>query len=114
MDGKRKKSKGRTVFASIKKANDKEKYFTSDNLNPDGVDYLLFIDDNIFSNIGKEDKIRILRHELRHVYYDSEKDDPWKITPHDFEDFVAEVELNKEDPNWSLRISEIAESVYDK
>jgi hypothetical protein len=114
MDSKRSKSKGRTVFASIKKANDKEKYFTSSNIYPDGADYLLFIDDNIFSNIGKEDRVRILRHELRHIYFDSEKDDPWKVVPHDFEDFVAEVELNKEDPNWSLRISEIAESIYEK
>jgi len=114
MDSKRSKSKGRTVFASIKKANDKEKYFTSSNIYPDGADYLLFIDDNIFSNIGKEDRVRILRHELRHIYFDSEKDDPWKVIPHDFEDFVAEVELNKEDPNWSLRVLEIAESVYEK
>ncbi len=114
MDSKKKKSKGKYVFASIKKANEKEKFLTANNINPDGVDYFLFIDENIFDNIDEEDKRRLLYHELLHIERDVEKDDPWKIRDHEITGFHNEVD---NDPDvfkaWD-RLAEIAASIYEE
>lgn len=114
MDSKKRKSKGSYTFASIKKLNDREKYLSIDNHAPNGYDYLMVIDGNIWGNITKDDKVRIIRHELRHVDINTEKKDPYQIVDHDVNDFMEEIKLNKDDPEWSVRVTDIASSIYEK
>lgn len=114
IDSKKRKSKGAYTFASIKKMNPKEKYLSSDNFVTEGYDYLMLIDGNIFNSITEEDKIRIIRHELRHIYLDLDAKDPCKVVDHDVNDFMEEIKLNKDDPEWSFRVADIAESIYEK
>jgi len=114
MDSKKKKSKGKYCFASIKKANEKEKFLTADNINPDGCDYFLFIDENIFDNIDEEDKKRILYHELLHIERDVEKDDPWKLRDHEITGFHDEVDGDPDVFRAWDRVAEIAVSIYEE
>lgn len=114
MDSKKRQSKGRITFASIKKASDMERHLSTDNFVREGYDYIMMIDGNIWDNITTEDKTRIIRHELRHIHYDPESKSPYKIQDHDIQDFREEIRLNQDDPDWDMRVYEIAESVYDK
>lgn len=114
MDTKKKMSKGEMVFGSIKKASEVEKYLTSDNVNDEGYDFMLMLDGNVFDNIAEADKEKIIRHELRHIFFDSDAKNPYKIVGHDVEDFLAEIKLNADDPDWRSRVTEVAKSIYDK
>lgn len=109
-----KKSRGKIVFAFIKKASRVEKFFSKEIIGGEGYDYIVFLDKGIWENIEKDDKIRLMRHELRHCFVNSEKDDSYFLIGHDLEDFIAEVELNKDDIRWGQRVAEIAVSVYEK
>lgn len=113
MDSKRKKSKGKTVFASIKKADEKEKFFTSDNYNPDGVNFIVFIDGNVWDNITDQDKERLLYHELCHIEYDPDSNNPWKIKGHDFNGFEEEMRQFPDIFDTWKNLTDIADSVYD-
>lgn len=109
------KKKGhKVIFAFIKKASKTEKFFSKDIVGEEGVDYIIFFDKLIWENIEEADRVRLMRHELRHAFVDPEKDDPYFVIPHDIEDFVAEVELNKDDLRWGQRVAAIAESVYER
>lgn len=114
MDSKKKMNKGSFVFGRIKSTNELERYLTSSNLDYEGSDFIMFLDSNLFDNITNEDKIRIIRHELRHIFFDSEAKNPYKIIDHDINDFKIEVELNREDPDWDLRVASIADAIYNK
>jgi len=105
---------GKLVAAWIKKTNDVLKFITGGDL--EGYNYVVRIDKLLWESIEEKDKIKIIRHELRHTYYDSEADDPFKIVGHDIEDFYAEVEIAEKegDLRWRERISEILHSVWDK
>ena len=114
-DLRRRKSRGNWILASIHKPNELTKHFTKSNLNPSGLDYVIVLDKAVWAEIQEQDRIRIVRHELRHTFYDLEaKGDPYKLVGHDVEDFWTEIDLNKDDPRWRIRVSEIAESVYDQ
>ena len=113
-DNKKVTNGGKLVAAWIKKANDVLKFITGGEL--EGFNYVVRIDKLMWDAIEEKDKIRIIRHELRHAFYDSESDDPYKLVGHDIEDFYAEVELAEKegDLRWRERISEILHSVWDK
>ena len=114
MDNKKRKSKGSYTFASIKKMNPKEKYLSADNMIPEGYDYLMLIDANIYDAVSKEDKIKILFHELCHIFIDIDAKDSCKCVDHDFTGFVKETRtFNDIFETWE-RLSEIAESIYEE
>lgn len=112
-DLKRRKYQGTTTFARISSANDLVRHFTADEINSEGVDYVLYLDKNIWENIEEPDRIRIIRHELQHCQVDPEAKEPYKTRKHELEDFYDEIEFNKDDPRWKERVFVIAESVYD-
>ena len=114
MDNKKRVSKGRITIACIKKTNELERYFSSNNMLYEGYDFIMFIDANIYENLEDPDRLRIIRHELRHIYYDAEAKVPYKTIDHDITDFRKEMELNVDDPNWDLRVFEVAAAVYAK
>lgn len=100
------------VLGRISSANDLVRRLTDD-VSEDGCDYIMFLDQVAFEAIPEIDKIRLIRHELRHckVSVGSESI-KYSILPHDIEDFVAEVELNKEDPGWAARAVTLASDIY--
>lgn len=106
---------GKFVFGKLKKANDFDRFLTQEETDrEEGYDYFMFLDGNIWDSLDKDDQVRIIRHELRHILFDPEaRSAQWKIAPHDIEDFIDEVEINKDDPRWGERVAEIASQVYD-
>lgn len=104
------------ILAKIKKANELEKHLSRDEAEVvTGYDYILVVDKICWEQVATpQDKTRIIRHELRHTYVDSDSEDPYRITKHDFEDFLTEIELNKEDPSWASRCAGILSSIYDQ
>ena len=102
----------RMTFASIKGANEVEKFLTKDGHNIEGIDYLIFISDLVWELANEKDKKRILSHELRHAFLDEKGN--YKIVRHDIEDFYAEVQLNEDDPMWGQALSTIAVAKHEQ
>lgn len=111
-DTKRRVRQGRSVLASIEIASEKIKYFTKNDVNVDGVDYVLTVDKKAWELANVNDKTRLLSHELRHVYVDEEG--RRKLVPHDIEDFVVEVKLNTDDPDWATKLVTLVADIYEQ
>ena len=115
-DLKKRKSGGRIVLGRIMKTNDLIRHLTKDEVEAmEGYDYIITLDKMCWDNITDNDRIRILRHELRHTFFDTEsEDDPHKLLSHSISDFYEEVELNRDDPRWRDRIGSLAEGIYEQ
>jgi len=96
----------RITFASIKCANEVERFLTMDGHNLTGIDYLIFISDLVWELANDVDKKRILSHELRHAFLDEKGN--YKTVRHDIEDFYSEIRLNEDDPMWGQALSTVA------
>ena len=96
----------RITFASIKCANEVERFLTMDGHNLSGIDYLIFISELVWELANDNDKKRILSHELSHAFLDEKGN--YKTVKHDIEDFYSEVRLNEDDPMWGQALSTIA------
>lgn len=94
------------TFASIKLANEVEKFLTKDGHNLEGVHYITFINDIVWELANDKDKKRILSHELRHTFLDDKGN--FKIIRHDIEDFYAEIKINEDDPMWKQALGAVA------
>jgi Zn-dependent peptidase ImmA (M78 family) len=114
-DLKKRKSGGFYTLARCQKSNDLIKYLTIDESgDEEGYQYIIYLDKMIWNNIEKPDKIKLLRHELRHVWIDPDAKSPYKLCDHDVSDFYEEIELNVDDPRWSERLSGLVESLYEQ
>jgi len=115
-DIKKRKSGGRVVLARIMKTNDLLRHLTKDEADAmEGYDYIITIDKKCWDSIIRDDKIRIVRHELRHTYFDIESEDnPYKLLDHSISDFYEEVEFNKDDPRWRERLATVVEDIYEQ
>ncbi len=111
-DTKRRVRQGKLVLASIEIANEKIKYFTKNDVNVDGVDYVLIVDRKAWELADDKNKIRLLSHELRHVFVD--EDGKRKLVPHDIEDFVVEVKLNTDNPDWATKLVTLVADIYEQ
>jgi signal transduction histidine kinase len=112
-DTKRRVSRGKLVLASIEIASAKVKYFTKHEVAVgEGVDYVLIIDQKAWELANAEDKVRLISHELRHVFIDD--NDKHKLLPHDIEDFAVEVKLNADNPDWALNLAVLVTDVYEQ
>ena len=113
----KKRTKGsRVVLANIRKTNDLLKLLTAKEAKDnEGFTYIVTVDKIVWQNIDSKDKIRLLRHELRHtsVSIDDEKD-PYKIVDHDIQDFLEELRLNEDDPGWAKRVTSLTEDIYEQ
>ena len=108
-------SAGQVVQARCQKSSDLIKYFTIDEAeDEEGYVYIIYLDKLIWNNIERTDKVRLLRHELRHIWVDPDAKNPYKLCDHDVSDFYDEIELNKDDPRWSERLSSLAVDLYDQ
>ena len=115
-DLKKRKSGGMVVLARIMKTNDLMRHLTRDGADlHDGYDYIITLDRKCWDNITDLDRVKILRHELRHTFFDIESEDnPYKLLNHSVADFYEEVELNKSDPRWRERVATLTEDIYEQ
>ncbi|MHB8110753.1 MAG: putative metallopeptidase [Syntrophorhabdaceae bacterium] len=115
-DLKKRKSGGLVVLARIMKTNDLMRHLTKDGIDMhNGYDYIVTLDKKCWENITDLDRIKILRHELRHTFFDIESEDnPYKLLNHSVSDFYEEVELNKNDPRWRERVATLTEDIYEQ
>jgi len=109
-DLKKRISQGKLTLASIELASPKIKFFSKDNIATEGYDYIIIIDKKAWEFSSEFNKLRILRHELRHVFID-EKGTP-KLIGHEIEDFYSEIELNKDDPEWRRIVTTLIIDAY--
>lgn len=88
---KKRTSRGRITFAGIRKATELEQHL----MNNFEVKYILIIDGNIWEELTKEEKIRLLRHEMRHIYTYSDKKGEMKyaVADHNLIDFREDYAL---------------------
>lgn len=114
-DLKKRSSSSENVFARCQRTNDILKYFTIDESgNEEGYAYIIYLDKLLWDNIERADRIRLIRHEMRHILIDDEAKNPFKLTDHDVSDFREEIELNKDDPRWDSRLSQLLTDLYDQ
>ena len=67
-DTKKRISKGRVTLASVELANEKVKFFTTDDV-PEGYDCIVVVDALAWQYASDKDKKRIISHELNHVVF---------------------------------------------
>jgi hypothetical protein len=115
-DLKKRKSGGHMVLGRIMKTNDLLRHLTRDEVEIlEGYDYIISLDKMCWESIDEADRIRIIRHELRHTYVDLESEaSPYRLQNHSILDFYEEVELNKDDPRWRERVADLASSIYEQ
>lgn len=104
--------KGALVMGKIIKPNDLTRYLSRDEAPEEGYDFIILLDNKMLLNCEDKDIERVLRHELRHIFYDPDSKKPYSLIDHDFSDFHAEVELNKDDPGWAKRLSRAVSFMY--
>jgi len=114
-DQKKRKTGGRYQLGKMQKSNDLIRYLTSrEALDPEGFDYLMFIDENVFEALEQMDKVRLVRHLLQYADIDFEAEKPYKIRKEEVITWYDELEYNKDDPKWFERLEVIAESIYNQ
>lgn len=114
MDCKKRMNGDFVTLASFQKANDLDRFLSMDEVGDDGYDYILRFDKVLWGIIEDEDRIRILRHELKHADVDIEAKNPWKVRPHEIEDFFSEVDFNSGEPDWRMRVGNSLLSKYEE
>jgi hypothetical protein len=113
-DTKIRKSNNKIVLGSIRRADDLIRRLTDD-LSEEGCDYIMFLDQVAFENIPDIDKTRLIRHELRHCKVTGTVEKPkYNLIPHDIEDFLIEVELNKDDVGWCKNAVQLVSDIYEQ
>jgi hypothetical protein len=106
---KMKKSKGGLILAEICQPTKLLSYFAkNDSGNP--FDFLIIVDEMAWCCAKADDRIRIIRHELRHI--DISDKGVARLIGHDFQDFYAECDLNADSPTWAQKLVEIVLAGY--
>jgi len=115
-DTKKHMAGGQVMLSSIMKPNELLRHFTrEDASSEEGYDYIVIIDKKAWEALGETDRTRLLRHELRHTFYDIEaEDNPYKLIDHTVADFYEEIELNQDDPKWRQRASTMVMDMYEQ
>ena len=114
-DLKKRKSAGRVIVGRIVKTNDLIRHLTKNANAEEGYDFVITLDRKCWDHITDEDRVKILRHELRHVSFDLESEDkPYKLVNHSILDFYEEVEINQHDPRWRERVATLTEDIYEQ
>jgi len=107
--------RGNIALGKIVKPSELVKFLSKDEAPEYGYDYIMLLDHKLIAHCDDTDIKRVLRHELRHTFFDSDSvRNPYKLVDHDFSDFYAEVELNQDDPTWSKRVSQTVSLMYDQ
>lgn len=114
-DLKKRMSNGKVVLGRCARSNDLVKHLTAEEANDEeGIPYIIYLDKVVFDNTERTDRVRLIRHELRHILIDLDAKNPYKIAPHDIEDFAEEVTLNQDDVRWASRVADLADAIYEQ
>src|SRR5512139_2369639 len=83
-DVKKRTSGGQIVMGRIMKTNDLLRHLTrQDASSAEGYDYIITLDKKGWDTLNDKDRIRLLRHELRHTYYDIDAEaNPYRLIDH--------------------------------
>jgi predicted metallopeptidase len=111
-DLKQRVSKGRLVLASIETASPKIKYLSKDKIAIDGYDLLMIVDMKAWEVASRDQRVKLVRHELRHVQIDEKG--AVKIVGHEIEDFHIEVKLNSDSPEWRMQLATLTHDMYEQ
>ena len=111
-DLKQRVSKGRLVLASIETASPKIKYLSKDKIALEGYDLLLIVDQKAWEVASADQRVRLIRHEMRHVQID--ETGGVKIVGHEIEDFHIEVKLNADSPEWRMQLATLTHDMYEQ
>lgn len=103
--------RGSIVFATVRAAKEVERHLI-ESVGGGDEDYFIFLNTLVWELAEEKDKKRILSHELRHIFVT--EDNRCKIIKHDMEDFLAEIKLNADDPDWGKRLSTKVMKEYKK
>ncbi|MCL4500842.1 MAG: hypothetical protein M1438_03175 [Deltaproteobacteria bacterium] len=104
--------KGNIVLGKIVKPSDLLRYLSRNEAPEDGYDFIILFDNKLVQHCDDRDIERVLRHELRHVFFDADSKNPYSLIDHDFTDFYDEVELNQDDPTWAKRLAQTVSLIY--
>ena len=115
-DLKKRQAGGMLVLGRIMKTYDLLRHLTMDQVEAvEGYDYIIALDKLCWQTITDEDRARIIRHELRHTYFDIDAENtPYKLQNHTIADFYEEVETNKTDPRWRERVGRLVADIYEQ
>lgn len=111
-DLKQRVSKGRLVLASIETASPKIKYLSKDKIAIDGYDLLVIVDQKAWEVASADQRVKLIRHELRHVQID--ETGGVKLVGHEIEDFHIEVKLNADSPEWRMQLATLTRDLYEQ
>ncbi len=114
-DTKKKVTKGKLELASISAVDEMKKFLTMDDaMNGEGYDYIVRIDKLAWHYATGENKVRLLRHELRHTRVESENLKPWKLRGHTIEDFQSEIRLNADNVQWAMDLATVTLAAHEQ
>jgi len=114
MDTKKRKSGGKYVLVKLEKCSPLLRHITATNGNPDGVDYILYLDKNVYHEMSERDRVRLISHGLYHADVDFEKEVPYGVRKPTVQTFYEEIVDNTDDAKWAERLDIMAESIYDR
>ncbi len=114
MDLKKRKSGGKHVLVKLDKSSPIMRHISADNSNPDGVDYILYLDKQVYVEMSDSDRERVISHGLYHADCDFEKEMPYGVRKPVVQTFYEEIQENQEDPRWAERLDLMAEGIYDR
>jgi len=114
-DTQKRSSKGKLTLGRCKRADDLLRHLTQDEAESiRGYDFIISLDKKCWTEVASdEDKVRILRHELRHVEFDPTNKDLFVLRPHDIEDFAVEISLNMAAVKWAEDLVNKTVALYD-
>lgn len=114
-DSKKRMTGGKIIMGAIQKPNELTRFFMIDEAGSDeGFDYVIRLDKKCWDLIERIDRVRLIRHELKHTDVDFDATTPYKIRGHTIEDFHSEITLNVDDPRWSERVAQSTLAAYDQ
>jgi hypothetical protein len=105
-------SKGRLVLASVETASPKIKYLSKDKIAIDGYDLLMIVDQKAWEVASLDQRVKLMRHELRHVQLD--ETGGASLVGHEIEDFHIEVKLNQDSPEWRMALATLTHDMYEQ
>lgn len=101
-DTKKKMKDGKIRLAEIKKCSEFVKFLTMEDVgDEEGYDYIIEIYRSVWDLADDDEKVKLIRHELRHTNVDLDKKKPWGLRGHTVEDFYSELRLNRDNPRWA-------------
>lgn len=114
-DTKKRTSGGKLVLGRMKKTNEVERHLSKDQTgSEEGYDYIMYLDQVAWEIAEDEDRVRLVRHEMRHCDVDLDTNgNPYKIKGHDIEDFQTEIRLNQDNLDWGIQLAARVAAEYE-